>query len=113
MVNRHLRRIHRADEIVFDRSANLSPSGLDRAMRFLSRAADKGLLWWFVAAVLGLVGGRARRGGVRGLLSLMMASGLANGILEPWHWLTDVVRLIHHLLAPFGSSSFSNVTLNV
>ena len=83
MVNRHLRRIHRADEIVFDRSADLSPSELDRAMRFLSRAADKGLLWWFVAAVLGLVGGRARRGGVRGLLSLMMASGLANGILKP------------------------------
>ncbi|MFD6064283.1 phosphatase PAP2 family protein [Rhodococcus wratislaviensis] len=83
MVNRHLHRIHRADEIIFDRSADLSPSGLDRAMRFLSRAADKGLLWWFVAAVLGLVGGRARRGGVRGLLSLAMASGLANGILKP------------------------------
>ena len=36
-----------------------------------------------MAAVLGLVGGRARRGGVRGLLSLAFASGLANGILKP------------------------------
>lgn len=82
-VNRHLHRIHRADEIVFGRSADLRPSEVDRAMRFLSHAADKGVLWWCVAALLGLVGGRARRGAVRGLLSLAMASGLANGILKP------------------------------
>ncbi|RZL74411.1 MAG: phosphatase PAP2 family protein [Rhodococcus sp. (in: high G+C Gram-positive bacteria)] len=83
MVNPHLRRIHRADEIVFDRSANLNPSRADRVMRFLSLAANKGVLWWCVAAVLGLVGGRARRGGVRGLLSLGLASGVANGVLKP------------------------------
>ncbi|MDV7242132.1 phosphatase PAP2 family protein [Rhodococcus oxybenzonivorans] len=78
-----LHRIHRADEFVFDRSANLRPSEADRVMRFLSRAADKGVLWWAAAAVLTAVGGRARRGGVRGLLSLALASMLANGILKP------------------------------
>ncbi|MFZ2174753.1 MAG: phosphatase PAP2 family protein [Rhodococcus sp. (in: high G+C Gram-positive bacteria)] len=78
-----LRRIHRADVIVLDKSANLRPSEADRVMRFLSRIADHGFLWWLTAAGLAAVGGPARRGAVRGLLSLLVASGLANGVLKP------------------------------
>ncbi|NLE80420.1 MAG: phosphatase PAP2 family protein [Rhodococcus sp.] len=66
-----------------ERGAALRPSRADRVLQALSRAADHGLLWWAVAGVLTLIGGRPRRGAVRGLLSLLCASAVANGVLKP------------------------------
>ncbi|GAA3185982.1 hypothetical protein GCM10020255_082630 [Rhodococcus baikonurensis] len=56
---------------------------LDPTMRFLSRAADHGVLWMVVAALLAMIGGRPRRAAARGLLALAGSSALANGILKP------------------------------
>ena len=61
----------------------LRPSVLDPTMRFLSRAADHGVLWMVVAALLAMIGGRPRRAAARGLLALAGSSALANGILKP------------------------------
>ncbi|KIM16149.1 hypothetical protein QV65_16625, partial [Rhodococcus erythropolis] len=57
----------------------LRPSVLDPTMRFLSRAADHGVLWMVVAALLAMIGGRPRRAAARGLLALAGSSALANG----------------------------------
>lgn len=51
---------------------------LDEALPRLSRSADHGLLWLGAAGVLGLTRGRRRRAAVRGLLSIAIASPLAN-----------------------------------
>lgn len=83
VMDRPLRRLHLADVALMDRGAALRPSRADRALQALSNAADHGLLWWAVAGMLTLLGGRARRGGARGLLSLLCASAIANGVLKP------------------------------
>jgi undecaprenyl-diphosphatase len=51
---------------------------LDRVLPRLTRAADHGVLWWGAAGALGLSGGQRRRAAVRGLLSLGVASAVAN-----------------------------------
>ena len=51
---------------------------LERSLTRLSRAADHGVLWLLIAAVLWIMGGRFRRGAVRGAASLGVASALAN-----------------------------------
>ena len=56
---------------------------LDGPLRQLSRAADHGVLWFGVTAVLSLVGGhRGRRAARNGLVALAAASLLANLGLE-------------------------------
>lgn len=53
-------------------------------MRDLSRAADHGKLWFATAAALALLGGSGgRHAARRGLVSLGIASGLANLIAKP------------------------------
>lgn len=55
----------------------------DRVLLAASRAADHGLLWFTVGAVAVAAGGRSRRAGVRGMLSLAGASALTNAVLKP------------------------------
>eukprot|EP01133_Synstelium_polycarpum_P027819 gene27819-33641_t len=71
------------DVKVMESTGALRPSVLDPTMRFLSRAADHGVLWMVVAALLAMIGGRPRRAAARGLLALAGSSALANGILKP------------------------------
>jgi undecaprenyl-diphosphatase len=53
-------------------------------MRGLSRAADHGKLWFAIAAALALLGGRGGRlAARRGIISLGLASGLANLLAKP------------------------------
>lgn len=59
------------------------PTAVDSTFRRLTRSADHSVLWMGCAAVCVLYGGRARRGAVRGLLSVAGASALANAALKP------------------------------
>jgi membrane-associated phospholipid phosphatase len=53
-------------------------------MRDLSRAADQGKLWFATAAALALLGGpRGRLAARKGLVSLGIASALANLVVKP------------------------------
>lgn len=72
-----------ADRALFHRSGALRPSPADPFFRDLGRAANHSVLWFGCAAVCAAAGGRARRGAVRGLLSVAGASTLANGVLKP------------------------------
>ncbi|MFZ3395448.1 diacylglycerol kinase, partial [Rhodococcus sp. 7Tela_A2] len=72
-----------ADRALFHRSGALRASPADPFFRDLGRAANHSVLWVGCAAVCAAAGGRARRGAVRGLLSVAAASGLANGVLKP------------------------------
>ncbi|WP_239010466.1 MULTISPECIES: phosphatase PAP2 family protein [Rhodococcus] len=73
----------RLDRSLFAGSAALRPSPADPVLRGLSRAADHGRLWMGCAAACAAIGGRPRRGAVRGMLALAGASALANGVLKP------------------------------
>lgn len=77
------RKLVRTDAKLMESTGALQPSGLDSAMRFLSRAANHGVLWMFVAMVMALLGGRPRRAAARGMLALAGSSAFANGILKP------------------------------
>ncbi len=71
-------RAHQLDQALFDRVASARTPGLDTVLPRLTRAADHGLLWWAAAGALGLSGGQRRRAALRGLLSLGLASAVAN-----------------------------------
>ncbi len=66
------------DRAVFARLAGARPL-LDPILPGLSRAGDHGLLWWGTAVALGVSRGRRRRGAVRGMVALGLASATANG----------------------------------
>lgn len=51
---------------------------LDRRLARLSHRADRSRLWFEIAAALYLLGGKLRRGAVRGIASLIVGSALAN-----------------------------------
>ncbi|MEU5843623.1 phosphatase PAP2 family protein [Rhodococcus sp. NPDC047139] len=72
-----------ADHALFERSGALGPSLADPVLRDLGRAANRSVLWLGAAAVCAAAGGHARRGAVRGLLSVAGASALTNGLLKP------------------------------
>jgi membrane-associated phospholipid phosphatase len=64
-------------------AASDTPS-LDVAMRGLSRAADHSKLWFAIAAAMAILGGPGgRRAARQGLVSLAIASGLANLVAKP------------------------------
>lgn len=74
-----LRRLHRADQRVVERIAGTRSILLDRVLPRLSDAANYSRLWLAIAVVLMLTGSRsARRGAVRGLLSVGLASAATN-----------------------------------
>ncbi|WP_052030538.1 bifunctional phosphatase PAP2/diacylglycerol kinase family protein [Rhodococcus triatomae] len=64
-------------------STGLPPSSLDGGLRVLSTAANHSVLWMGTAAGMAVVGGRARRAAVRGLLAVAGASALSNAVLKP------------------------------
>jgi undecaprenyl-diphosphatase len=55
----------------------------DRALRLLSRSANKGRLWFALAAIGVLVPGRTRRAAIRGAGALAATSLLTNTVLKP------------------------------
>ncbi len=57
---------------------------VDVALRLLTNAANKGVLWFGVAAVGSLLGQRPRRAAVRGLLTMGAASLTANVLVKPF-----------------------------
>lgn len=68
------------DERLFGAAARWRPRGVDVVVPRLTRAADHGALWFAVAAALALTRGeRERRAALRGLVSMGMASAIANG----------------------------------
>jgi len=83
---------------------------VDARLRGLSKAANKGVLWFAVAGALALTGKRGRRAAVRGLVSLGVSSMLANlvgknlvGGVRP---LLDEVPLARRLSKPPSSPAF-------
>jgi membrane-associated phospholipid phosphatase len=72
------------DTAVYAAIAGTETPALDIAMRRLSRAADQSKLWFATAAGVALLGGPGgRRAATRGLLSLGIASGVANLVAKP------------------------------
>lgn len=76
-------RYRTVDRALFHRTGALPASAADPLLRDLGRAANHSVLWLGCAAVCAAAGGRARRGAVRGLLSVAGASALTNGVLKP------------------------------
>ena len=60
-----------------------SPEPIDVALRLLTTSANHGKLWFGLAAVGVIAGGRFRRAGIRGVGSLAIASFTANSLIKP------------------------------
>ncbi|MGD9736224.1 MAG: phosphatase PAP2 family protein [Solirubrobacterales bacterium] len=72
------------DAAVYAAIAAAETPRLDRGMRSLSRAADHGRLWVATAGLLALAGGdRGRAAAGQGLVSLGIASAVANLVGKP------------------------------
>ena len=92
------RALLQADRRAFSRVARTESAFIDQVVPRLTNGADHGLLWFGVAGVLAVTGMQGRRAAVRGLMSLSVASAVANG---PAKWavrrrrpsLTDVPPL--------------------
>ncbi|WP_378731178.1 bifunctional phosphatase PAP2/diacylglycerol kinase family protein [Nocardia brasiliensis] len=106
-----LRPTNALDRRLVERTARLRPSPADQLLRSLSMSANHSRLWMAVAAGLFVAGGRAqRRGAVRGLAAVSLASGLANGVAKPLFPRrrppAKAVPLMRRLVKPPVSSSF-------
>lgn len=55
-----------------------APAGMDRSLARLTHLADRSGLWLKLSLLLYAIGGRPRRGAVRGMASLVVGSVLAN-----------------------------------
>ncbi|MEN3315086.1 MAG: hypothetical protein V7605_1320 [Acidimicrobiaceae bacterium] len=70
-------------DVAFHRRAPVQTPSSGTALLWLSRAADKSMLWVAIAAALGVTGDRfRRRAALRGLFAVGIASALANGPLK-------------------------------
>ncbi|MBN9108138.1 MAG: phosphatase PAP2 family protein [Pseudonocardia sp.] len=78
-----LRRIDVWDREISRRIAARPPGAVDTVMKTLSPAANHGVLWFAVAAVLGSRRGAGRKAAQRGVLSIAGASLTANAVLKP------------------------------
>ena len=63
--------------------AEASPGRADRFFVVLSRATDHSLLWIAISAALAGDSRRPRRGAVRGLAAVAVASAVTNLLLKP------------------------------
>ncbi|MBM7462724.1 bifunctional phosphatase PAP2/diacylglycerol kinase family protein [Microbacterium dextranolyticum] len=80
------RQVDALDIAVFDAVAHTQSPLLDATMPPLTRAADRSLLWMGIAGILALTGRpRARRGAVRGLVSIGITSLIANQVSKRLH----------------------------
>ncbi|WP_018680824.1 bifunctional phosphatase PAP2/diacylglycerol kinase family protein [Actinokineospora enzanensis] len=77
-VRRTGRQVGKLDLALMGRSARLPRSGADEALKSLSKSANKGLLWFGVAALLAARKGRTRRAALRGVAAIAFASSSAN-----------------------------------
>lgn len=83
-MNEWLSQAKAVDTAVYSAIAASDTPSLDVAMRRLSRGADHSKLWFAAAAGLALLGGPGGRLAARkGLVSLGIASGLANLVAKP------------------------------
>ncbi|RWZ61585.1 phosphatase PAP2 family protein [Labedella populi] len=75
---RHIPRWVRRVDAAVGRGINRrrTPPAADRALVALTRAADRGVLWFVIAGVLAVIG--SRRAALRGVASLTVASMVAN-----------------------------------
>ncbi|MFB8279304.1 bifunctional phosphatase PAP2/diacylglycerol kinase family protein [Nocardia colli] len=110
-MRKRLRTINAFDRRLVQRTARLRPSPADQLLRSLSMSANHSRLWMGIAAVLFVAGGRAqRRGAVRGLAAVSLASGVANGVAKPLFPRrrppVEAVPLLRRLVKPPVSSSF-------
>jgi undecaprenyl-diphosphatase len=75
--------LHRLDAELFRRTVERHDPVLDRTLPALSRAADFSVLWFGVAAVLARVDRPGwRRGAVRGVAAIALASTTANLVVK-------------------------------
>lgn len=77
------RRVGRLDRKLMRLSARLPATRADQALKSLSRAADKSMLWWTVGAALALRKGAPRRAALRGVAAIAGASASANLVGKP------------------------------
>jgi len=103
-------RLRAADRRLFAAVAARPDSWVDQVAPRLTRAANHGLLWFATAGVLAATGERGRRAALRGVVSLSVASALANG---PAKWLVrrprpglDDVPLVRQLRGQPRTTSF-------
>lgn len=82
MTRRLLIRARELDRAAFLAVARTDQPLVDPVVPRLTSLADNGLLWVLFAIALSLTGTRGRRAAVRGLMSLNVASGIANGPLK-------------------------------
>ncbi|MDI5982031.1 diacylglycerol kinase family protein [Amycolatopsis magusensis] len=82
-IKRPLSQVGETDRALVRRSAALPRSPADRALMALTRSANKGRLWWVVAATIGARKGTGRRAAMRGLVAIGGASLTANLIGKP------------------------------
>lgn len=66
------------DRAVYAAVADVPAPALDRAMRRLSKSADRSRLWLGIAAALALTGPAGRRSATRGVLAIGVTSALVN-----------------------------------
>ncbi|MEY7971839.1 bifunctional phosphatase PAP2/diacylglycerol kinase family protein [Saccharomonospora xinjiangensis] len=78
-----MHRVSAADRLVMRYSAALPHTPVDSALTRLTRSADKGRLWWAIAAGLATRKGPMRRAALRGLIALAGASATANLVGKP------------------------------
>ena len=77
-VRRSARQVNRVDRDLVIRSGHLPRTPVDRWLKSLSRSANKGVLWFAVAALLAAQKGKTRRAAVRGVGAIAVASASAN-----------------------------------
>ncbi|GGG10176.1 glycerophosphatase [Rhodococcoides trifolii] len=104
------RRARAADLALVRAVSSSRPLLGDAALRRLSQSANHSRLWIVVSLALAASGGSRRRAAVRGLLSVVGASALANGLLKPIFPRdrppVDSAPVLRRLLDPPLSSSF-------
>ncbi|GLZ37302.1 bifunctional phosphatase PAP2/diacylglycerol kinase family protein [Actinokineospora sp. NBRC 105648] len=77
-VRRSARQVGRFDENLMRRSAAIPRTPVDDALKSLSKSANKGVLWFSVAALLAARKGPGRRAALRGVAAITFASTSAN-----------------------------------
>lgn len=110
MITRAAARLQTADEKLFAFLAGRDLRVIDKLAPRVTRAADRGGLWLATAAVLSATGKRGRRAGTAGMLSMGLASAVANG---PAKWTVrrqrpelSAVPLVRQLAKQPRTSSF-------
>lgn len=71
------------DHAAFKKFAGLQSPLLDRTIVSLGHAADSSRIWFAIAAVMAVTGGRrSRRAALRGVLSIAVTSAISNGLVK-------------------------------